>query len=66
MKQLMQRWAGIGLIAAAVLTVGGMLTLHGGMLLTPPQQVFMVDGGGDRPAPPLCPKSKCWSGDATV
>ena len=27
MKQMMQRWAGMGLLAVSVLTVGGMLTL---------------------------------------
>jgi len=30
MKQIVQRWAGIGLMAASVLTVGGMLMLQSG------------------------------------
>jgi hypothetical protein len=80
MKQTMQRWVRIGLMAASVLTVGGMLTLQSGVPLSSslrPQfagtsaaiqmepKVLVADGGGDRPAP-CPPKVKCWSGEATL
>jgi hypothetical protein len=80
MKQLMQRWVGIGLMAASVLTVGGVLTLQSSVNLTSSlrsqlvgtpaavqmePKVLMADGGGDRPAP-CPPKSKCWSGEAVL
>ena len=69
MKQIIRRWAGVGLMTVSVLTVGSLLTLQAGMPLAPfvpLQQVLMADGGGDRPAPAPCPKGKCWSGDATA
>jgi hypothetical protein len=70
MKQILKRWTGIGLMAASVLTVGGMFTLQSDTnlaLSALPQQVLMADGGGDRPAPPPpCPKGKCWSEEATI
>ena len=80
MKQVIQRWFGIGLMAASVLTIGGTLTLHSSLHLTSSlrQQVagtptaihmepkiLMADGGGD--APIKCPlKGKCWGGNATI
>jgi hypothetical protein len=80
MKQIVQRWAGIGLMAASVLTVGGMLMLQSGKPLASSAgfqltgttaviqmepMVLMADGGGD--APVRCsPKKPCWSGEATL
>jgi hypothetical protein len=68
MKQMIRRWAGIGLMTMSVLTIGGMLTLQSDTKLASsgrPQQVLMADGGGDRPAP--CPPFvKCWTGEATL
>jgi len=69
MKQILKRWTGIGLIAASVLTMGGMFTLPSDTnvaLSASPQQVLMADGGGDRPTQPPCPRRRCLSGDATV
>ena len=69
MKQVLKRWTGIGLMAASMLTAGGMLTLQSDTnfaLFAPPQQVLMADGGGDRPAPPPCTTKKCWSEEATI
>lgn len=69
MKQLIQRWTGIGLMAVSVLTVGGMLMLPSGENLASsagPQHILMADGGGDRPAPPPCPKGKCLNEDAII
>lgn len=68
-KKILNRWTGIGLMAASMLTIGGMLTLQSDTNLAssvPPQQVLMADGGGDRPAPPPCPSKKCWSEEATI
>ena len=70
MKQIVKRWAGIGLMTVSVLTVGGIFALQldtNLALSAPSQQVLMADGGGDRPAPPPpCPKGKCWSEQATI
>ena len=70
MKQIVKRWAGIGLMTVSVLTVGGISALQldtNFALSASPQQVLMADGGGDRPAPPPpCPKGKCWSEQATI
>jgi hypothetical protein len=69
MKQALKRWIGIGLVAASVLTAGGVLTLQSDTNLAfsaPRQQVFMADGGGDRPLPSPCTRKKCLSEDATV
>jgi hypothetical protein len=66
MKQRIQRWAGIGLMAMSVLTMSGMLMLPSGNHLASfagPQHLLMADGGGDRPAPPPCPKGKCVTED---
>jgi hypothetical protein len=80
MKQIVQRWAGIGLMAASVLTLGGMLMLQSGKPLASSvgfqltgttaviqmePMVLMADGGGD--APIRCPSKKpCWSGEVTL
>ena len=69
MKQMMQRWGAIGLMTASVLSLGGVLTLQSGKNIAAAmaaQQVWMADGGGDRPAPPPCTKKPCWSGDVTA
>jgi hypothetical protein len=62
MKQRMHRWGRIGFMAVSVLTMTGMLMLPSGEKLAAfagPQPLLMADGGGDRPAPPPCPKGKC-------
>jgi hypothetical protein len=62
MKQLIHRWARIGVMTVSVLTVGGMLMLPLGENLASsagPQHILMADGGGDRPVPAPCPKGKC-------
>jgi hypothetical protein len=69
MKQALERWTGIGLLAASVLTAGGVLTLQSDTNLAfsvPRQQVLMADGGGDRPLPPPCTRRRCLSEDVTV
>jgi hypothetical protein len=80
MKQVVQRWIGIGLVAATVLTVGGMLMLKPGMPLAQVARVhltgtptairvepnaLMADGGGD--APIICKIiGHCRGGEATL
>ena len=70
MKQRIQRWSGIGLMAVSVLILSGLLLLPSGKTLASsagPQHLLMADGGGDRPAPPPCPKGqKCLTEDAVV
>jgi hypothetical protein len=62
MKQRMQQWTGIGLMAVAIMTVG-VLSATSLVSSLPAPQVLMADGGGDRPLPPSCPKGKCVSGE---
>jgi len=63
MKQRVQQWTGLGLMAVAIMTAG---VLSMTSLAMPSPQVLMADGGGDRPAPPPCPKGKCVTENATV
>jgi hypothetical protein len=67
MKQHMHRWTSIGLVAVSIWAVGGLLMQPSGKPLASPagiQLLLMADGGGDRPAPPPCPKGKCLTTDA--
>ena len=70
MKQRIQRWSGIGLMAVSVLTLSGMLMLPSGKNLASsagPQYILMADGGGDSPVPSPCPKGKrCLTEDALI
>jgi hypothetical protein len=70
MKQRIQRWTRIGLMAVSVLTMSGILMWPSGENLASfagPQPLLMADGGGDRPAPPPCPKGKvCVTEDALI
>jgi hypothetical protein len=62
MKQRMRQWAGVGLMAVAIMSAG-VLSTTSLVSSLPAPQVLMADGGGDRPAPPPCPKGKCVSGE---
>jgi hypothetical protein len=69
MKQRMQRWVGIGFMAVSVLTMSGLFMRPLGehlASLAGPQHLLMADGGGDRPAPPPCPKGTCLSEHALI
>jgi len=70
MKQRIQRWTRIGLMAVSVLTMSGLLMWPSGENLASfagSQPLLMADGGGDRPAPPPCPKGKvCVTEDALI
>jgi hypothetical protein len=61
MKQRIQRWTGIGLMAVSVLTLSGLLLLPSGKTLASsagPQYMLMADGGGTDPRRLRVPKAK--------